>query len=551
MTPYAEFRILLDTPSTEPGLGFDHYADALATVVRSSAPRFTVGIFGDWGSGKTTLMEAVKVRLKRDPAILPVEFNAWRYEREPHLVGPLLDVLREQLEAWAEEQEKHQATAERLAAVRRAARKFGRVARAFLSGTKIKAGVPGGATIELDPGQVMETMEDRSAEQAESVFHGAFRELEAAVEEFRCGGVDRVVIFVDDLDRCFPNNALEVLESMKLFFDLQGFVFVVGLDRDVIARAITSKHPELERTADAHQRASAEYLEKIFQVPFALPRIDVGQLTDYAMTLLKTSRWSNVQRDDFTEVVQPHLVFLAAGNTVNPREVKQLVNAYVLQMQILSRRLGPWVNGHVVMALQVLASRDDWRALYYEPLVGDPRLFQESLREAFEAPPGVTAAGAFSLSPSLRAYLSNVGKSLLAEPNLDPYITSAESTRSSDPALLDALAAARRVHAILTTAEETINGWMAASETAMSQVSSLHRLIGVAETRYGPLGAQASALVKRLTENLRPVSPGARDTPLTERNVEARQRLVEARTIAAELESALIEMRRYSTVGLL
>lgn len=59
-TPYAEFRILLDTPSTNPGLGFDHYAEALATVVRNSDPRFAVGIFGDWGSGKTTLMDAIR-----------------------------------------------------------------------------------------------------------------------------------------------------------------------------------------------------------------------------------------------------------------------------------------------------------------------------------------------------------------------------------------------------------------------------------------------------------------------------------------------------------
>jgi hypothetical protein len=555
MAPYSEFRILLDAPSTKPGLGFDFYAKALATVVRSSAPRFAVGIFGDWGSGKTTLMDAIRARLQGDPSILLVEFNAWRYERERHLVGPLLDVLREQLEAWVKEQEKQHAAKDRLEAVREAARKLRRAARAFLSGVTISAGLPGVVTVGADLG----AMGDGDAEQAESLYHAAFRELEAAVEEFRQGGVERVVVFVDDLDRCFPASALAVLESMKLFFDSQGFVFVVGLDRDVIARAITSKHPELEQTADARQRASAEYLEKVFQVPFSLPRIDVDQLDEYAGTLLETSGWSGPQRDDFIKIVQLHLAFLAEENRVNPRAVKQLINAYILQMQILSQRLGPTVNGHVVMALQVLGSRDDWRTQYYEPLVADPKLFQESLREAFQAPPGEVAAGGFSLPPSLRAYFSNVGRAVLDdEVNLQPYITSAESTRSSDPALLDALAKAQRTRAILDSTEETYEGLKAAHDNVTPRVSSLQRLLGNAEGRYGTLGAEAGALLKRLTEAIQPIppldlsklDPPAQDAERRRSDDEARRRLVAERALATELESALLEMRRYSTVGL-
>jgi len=559
-TPYAEFRILLDTPSASPGLGFDYYAKALVTLVRSSTPRFAVGIFGDWGSGKTTLMDAIREGLKDDPSVLPIEFNAWRYEREGHLVGPLLDVLREQLEAWVKKQEKLQMAEDRLETVRQAARKIRRAARAFLSGVTVSAGVPNIASVEVDVGQVLQGSDDAGSELAVSLYHAAFRELEAAVREFRKGGIERVVVFVDDLDRCFPASALAVLESMKVFFDSQGFVFVVGLDRDVIARAITSKHPELEQTADARQRASAEYLEKIFQVPFALPRIDVGAVDEYAVTLLNTSGWDPPQRQDFTQVVQPHLVFLAEENTLNPRAVKQLVNAYILQMQILSQRLGLDVDGHVVMALQVLSSRDDWRAKYYEPLVAEPKLFQESLREAANAPAGVNAAGAFSLLPSLRAYLSNVGGAILSNFDLGLYITSAESTRSSDPTLLDALSAAQRIRAILDSAPETIEGWTTASGNVSSPLSSLQRLLGGAESRYGILGADASALMKRLADQMQLVVPpaGGRDVgagaPEVERtrvNDQVVQRLAAARATAAELQSALIEMRRYSTVGLL
>jgi KAP family P-loop domain len=560
VTPYAEFRILLDTPSTDPGLGFDYYAEALATVVRNSVPRFAVGIFGDWGSGKTTLMDAIKARIENDSSILSVEFNAWRYEREGNLVGPLLDVLREQLEAWADKQEERKASEEQLQTLRSAAHKIRTAARAFLAGVKVSAGLKNVASIEVDVSKVFASMVDARAKQAQSLYHAAFRELEAAVKEFRHGGVDRVVVFVDDLDRCFPASALEVLESMKVFFDLQGFVFVIGLDRDVIARAITSKHPELEQTADARQRASAEYLEKVFQVPFALPRIDDGLLGEYAVTLLKSSGWSDPQKIDFTSVVQKHLPFLAEENTVNPREVKRLINAYILQMQILSQRPGPAVDGHVVMTLQVLASRDDWRAKYYEPLVADHKLFQESLREASKALPGYNVTGAVSLLPSLRVYLSGVAAPLLGNVDLGPYITSAESTRSSDPALLDALAAAQRISAILNSAQETRDGWAAIYSIVDSQISSLQRLLGAAESRYGVLGADAAALVRRLAEGAQPLVPPAPDPTLptsesdasrTRQDDEARQRLIAARATVEELQSALIAMRRYSTVGLL
>ena len=68
-----------------------------------SEPRFAIGIFGGWGSGKTTLMRAIQGQLDQRRTIVTVEFTAWRYEKEEHLIVPLLDKVREQLLLWAEE----------------------------------------------------------------------------------------------------------------------------------------------------------------------------------------------------------------------------------------------------------------------------------------------------------------------------------------------------------------------------------------------------------------------------------------------------------------
>ncbi|MGH3037778.1 MAG: P-loop NTPase fold protein, partial [Gaiellaceae bacterium] len=103
-------RLLLDVPSKTPALGFPERARALAEIVIASDPRFAVGIFGGWGSGKTTLMEAIEEAIigsKPDHAIA-VWFNAWRYEKETHLIVPLLDTVREALLKWSDAQAKKQ-----------------------------------------------------------------------------------------------------------------------------------------------------------------------------------------------------------------------------------------------------------------------------------------------------------------------------------------------------------------------------------------------------------------------------------------------------------
>jgi len=102
-----QIRILLDEPVGDDGdaqLGFEDYADVLAGVILGSDSPFTVGVFGDWGTGKTTLMRCIERRLLdhvpgtgRAPVIVPVWFEAWRYEREEDLIAPLLGEIADAL----------------------------------------------------------------------------------------------------------------------------------------------------------------------------------------------------------------------------------------------------------------------------------------------------------------------------------------------------------------------------------------------------------------------------------------------------------------------
>src|SRR3954452_19252897 len=235
-------RIILDVPAERPIFRFCDIARALTSVVLASEPQFVMGIFGGWGSGKSTLMgEIQRLVTEQQRQAVVVHFNAWRYEREAQLITPLLDTVRASLADWAARQEPDDPRAER---VRGIAGRIGHVVRALVRATSLDIGVPGTVSLTVNPGKALDELisdPDDAAASPQSLYYGAFQELNGAFSAVREAGLSRIVVFVDDLDRCLPERALTVLESMKLFFDTPGFIFVVGLDEQVIASAISRK----------------------------------------------------------------------------------------------------------------------------------------------------------------------------------------------------------------------------------------------------------------------------------------------------------------------
>ena len=429
-------KILIDSPSVQPKLGFGAAASALAQIIRDSPPRFAVGIFGDWGSGKTTLTDAIRRELGK--TVVSVEFNAWRYEREPQLLIPLLDTVRGALVAWAAN--KDPATRK---LVLTAAGKVARIIRGLAAGLSGEVGLPGAVKVKYDVGKSIDALTmSAKPEQPQSLYVAAYRELEQAFADLRAQGVAKIVVFVDDLDRCLPDNALDVLESMKLFFDLLGFVFVVGLDEAIVQRAVRTRFPEAPSLAAGTTGAGAavtvtpeaqltmNYVKKIFQVPYRLPPVVTGQLHDLLEAMYNEAELESRQREDFRSLAEPHLHYLAMRGRVNPREVKRFLNTYTLQTLVR-----PQLKRDVVLPLQTLNFRYDWQVLY-DAILTDSMLFRAALtrfREegddrAFED----LSPDLGTVQEELAAYLRSDAVAALAgladEDSLDPYVTSLEST---------------------------------------------------------------------------------------------------------------------------
>jgi hypothetical protein len=438
-------KILLDNPSGQPGLKFESYAAALRDIIELSEPQFSVGIFGGWGSGKTTLMRTIEKRL--DEKTVTVWFNAWRYEKEEHLIIPLLDTLRDALVTWAEVAAANPAIdpSFRDRAIK-AASTITKAARAIFAGLAVKAKLPL-IEVSLDANKAVAEWRQsgteadlKDAESPQSAYHASFKALEDSLTEFTQHGKQRIVVFIDDLDRCLPANALQVLESMKLFFDLEGFVFVTGLDQKVIEAAINWNY----RFADSSEVSTAgpppingtDYIKKLFQVPFNLPSVSPSQLDDYLTAIFPSGGERDKERDSLMGRVRPHLDALVEGSEVNPREIKRYINSYILQ-----KLVQPDLDDDVTLVLQTIAFKPGW-SMAYQVFRSKPDAFTEAAKRQLGGEDSALQnldTRLEGLPESFFQYIGSAGGHKLLNldpPQLEEQVRSFEVTRGPEAPLL-------------------------------------------------------------------------------------------------------------------
>jgi len=134
------------------------------------------------------------------------------------------------------------------------------------------------------------------------------------------------VVFIDDLDRCLPEKALELLESIKLFLDLEGYLFLLGVDREVVEQGINyhyrfyekgsgkEEYKQEARTPKIRIISPTDYLDKMIQMPFELPPMEPILKRQFIETLLGESAYQN------------EAALIEAGIGENPRSLTRFVN---------------------------------------------------------------------------------------------------------------------------------------------------------------------------------------------------------------------------------
>ncbi len=302
--------IISDEPDEDaPQFGFQGYAKTIADVIGNPVNRspLVIGVYGAWGSGKTTLMKAIETQLRQQDGVPPyracktVWFQAWKYADEDAILAALIEEIFKSMEGaggftWTK------------AAMEQLADRF-QVKQVFADFTKALSG----GAINLD--KWFSEPEYRTKLGFYDVFQRFFERLLWAYVTPNGLPTDQpfddhkgvLVIFIDDLDRCPKDRIVQVLETLKLFLDKRGCVFVIGAAREVMESALS----ETRYTKSEAQ----QFMDKIVQVTFTLPKVHDDDL--YAF--LAQAEPKNTVLKDFAPV-------LARVLNSNVRAAKRFVN---------------------------------------------------------------------------------------------------------------------------------------------------------------------------------------------------------------------------------
>src|SRR5258708_3667748 len=293
---------------------FAPYAEALTKSILNAEPLpLCVGIFGAWGSGKTSFMNLLKyfiVEATKEEAKNPphkkteiIWFNPWKYDQKEDLWNALIQtILNSIIEAQTIKPEIKD-TARHLA-----------LAATWLALKKVVPAVTAGVISSENLDAVVTAFNKKDEKYYRHI--NAFEEdFTKVVKDFTNDG--KLVVFIDDLDRCLPENAITVLESLKLFIGNAHCIFVLGMDHSVVEAGIKIRY------GDKALITGRDYLDKIIQVPFFLPSASYDDLKD-----------SLSQVAAFTEAVW-EIIRMGMGG--NPRKTRRFVNSFNLLRSFLNQ----------------------------------------------------------------------------------------------------------------------------------------------------------------------------------------------------------------------
>lgn len=330
------------------------YALGLASFIEDCQTPLTIGVQGEWGSGKTSLMKMVVAALEAsDRPKLITWFDTWQYgalgEDEGLGIQLLIDLnaaLTSALDNDAAAQRISTRISRLLASAYQIARKVGRVGKA------LAAGVASYASQDLINGEVLVSDDESEPTTRVSLprIKGLFQSLVAEYVKKQGGQSTgaRVVVFVDDLDRIRPGRAVALLEVMKNFIEIEHCVFVIACDQQVVREGVRERLGLDYRDKDKVDKADA-FFHKLFQVPFEMP-VDAYDntrfLQDYVRTLLSQRLTKGAKSKKNTTVDQATVIAQKVNRAIttaigtNPRALKRYFNLSDLMLCVDKHREG-------------------------------------------------------------------------------------------------------------------------------------------------------------------------------------------------------------------
>jgi hypothetical protein len=388
-----------DNETSEDLLGFKVHADLLVDVINDDAVLpVTIGVFGDWGSGKSSILKIVEQELingKEDgfnDGTLVLYFNGWVFEGYDDAKAALLESIIEKFDRHKtignKVKDKTTKLLKSVKWMRLLGLSFKKVivpgAAAYLTGGASLLPFLANQFSQLNSEELAGKLQGEGAEEFLGEIIGKNEDEDVTIiREFRDdfkemidkSEIKKLVVIIDDLDRCAPDRLIENLEAIKLFLNVEKTAFVIGADPRIVRHAIEHRYKtdKIENSNDPNSRNNrivSDYLEKLIQVPYYLPKLTDNEVETY-LTLLyckkamgenfhkvldafKTNRESNrydvfglgdiqsIITDPEKKVLTESMSLIASLSPIiteglkgNPRQIKRFLNTFTLRDRLV------------------------------------------------------------------------------------------------------------------------------------------------------------------------------------------------------------------------
>lgn len=408
-----------DIETSEDLLGYRFHAKLLKEIVldKSMLPT-SIGIFGNWGYGKSSLMLLLEKEINEEiamhvaegntPRILQVRFNGWQYESYETTKYSLIQVLLDSVEKYLSDNrdvfEKLDILLKRINLLKLGVLLLKKYVWDKIPNA-IKSNLPQADDLKECVGvDDITKFQNEFQNEHTSLFVTKFRTLlESIVEEAK---LDSIIVYIDDLDRCSGEKMIECIEAIKLFLNVKNTAFVLGADERMVERAIKEHYPEIEQDKRQIYSPFSDYLEKLIQIPYRLPRLSLNEQYTYILFLLLKSKYPNFfnavikdyndykNKEPFgnydaekmraalgenkipdVEALIPIIPMMTRFLNGSPRQLKRFLNTFDLRMRMVQvaniREIDPTVLAKLMLLEYNFKYQRLFESLYGMQLLGD------------------------------------------------------------------------------------------------------------------------------------------------------------------------------------
>lgn len=313
-----------DNESENDYLNYSETAELVVDILGKEELRpLSVGVFGGWGVGKSSMVQLIEVKLRNDDNVILISFDAWLFQSYDDARAALLDTIGGALRDAAKDDETLLEKVGDLLGRVNKLRALGLIAELGAAAV----GLPAFGTINAGIGAAAKAMtsggdqSDLTAIQdaaSDAATRGASlvqpaetysppeevrafrREFEGLLSEMG----KTLVVVVDNLDRCLPRDAIHTLEAIRLFLFVPQTAFVIAVDEEMIRHAV-SEHYGAQQT-----RLVSDYLDKFVQIPVRVPKAGFPEMRSYLFMLLVASPFDGdgVLAESQIKAINNHLI---------------------------------------------------------------------------------------------------------------------------------------------------------------------------------------------------------------------------------------------------